>query len=175
MKLNRFIPLIIFCVISIALYVGLSLNPSNIPSALINEPIPEFSLPEIGSENISFSSSDLAKEEGVILVNFYASWCVPCYVEHPFLMELKNRGYKIYGINFKDKARDANNFLKEQGSPYYKSAADQIGRVSIDWGVYGVPETYFIKDGIIRYKHAGPILEMEFEDKIIPIIESIEG
>ena len=172
--MNKFIPLAIFCVISFALYVGLSLNPSNIPSELINEPMPEFSLSVVGGEEVSFSSADLAAEDGVILVNFFASWCVPCYVEHPFLMQLKARGYKIYGINYKDKARAANRFIEEQGNPYYKIAADEDGRVAIDFGVYGVPETYVIKNGIIRYKHGGPILEMEFEDKIMPIIESLD-
>ena len=174
MSLNRFIPLMIFCVLSFALYVGLNLNPSDIPSALINDSIPEFDLPVVGGEEASFSSVDLTKEEGIILVNFFASWCVPCYVEQPFLMKLKERGYKIYGISYKDKARDTNKFLSKEGNPYYKVAADEKGRVGIDWGVYGFPETYIIKDGIIRYKHAGPILEMEFEDNFMPIIESID-
>ncbi len=174
MSLNRFIPLAVFCVIAIALYVGLSLNPSNIPSELINDPTPEFSLPVVGGEEVSFSSIDLAAEDGVVIVNFFASWCAPCYVEHPFLMKLKERGYKIYGVAYKDKARDTNRFIAQQGNPYYKIAADEDGRVAIDWGVYGVPETYFIKNGIIRYKHASPILEMEFEDKIVPILEGVD-
>lgn len=171
--MNKFIPLVVFCAISIALYVGLSLNPSKIPSELINDPVPEFALPEIGSEDPGFSSSILAAEEDVIIVNFFASWCPPCYVEHPFLMELKNRGYKIYGIAYKDKARDTNRFLEEQGNPYFKVAADEEGRVGIDFGVYGMPETYVIQNGIIRYKHVGPILEMQFEDEFIPVLESI--
>ncbi len=174
MRLNMFIPFAIFCLLSAALFVGLNLNPGNIPSALINDPVPEFSLPIVGGEEIGFSSNDLGAEDEVILVNFFASWCAPCYVEHPFLMKLKERGYKIYGVSYKDKARDTNGFIERQGNPYYKIAADEMGRVSIDWGVYGVPETYIIKNGIIMYKHAGPIHEMEFEDKIIPIIESIE-
>jgi len=172
--MNRFIPFAIFCVIAIALYAGLSLNPGNLPSELINDPIPEFALSVVGGEEAAFSSADLAGEDEVVLVNFFASWCAPCYVEHPFLMELKALGYKIYGIAYKDKARDTNRFIEEQGDPYYKMAADVEGRVGIDFGVYGVPETYVIKNGIIRYKHAGPIHEMEFEDKIIPIIESVE-
>ncbi|HPF47052.1 MAG: DsbE family thiol:disulfide interchange protein [Alphaproteobacteria bacterium] len=172
--MNKFIPLAIFCAIAIALYVGLSLNPSNIPSVLINDPVPEFALPAVGGEEGGFSSADLAAEDGVVLVNFFASWCMPCYVEHPFLMELKKRGYKIYGVAYKDKSWDTNGFIKERGNPYYKLAADNKGRVAIDFGVYGVPETYVIKNGIIRYKHAGPIQEMDFEDKVIPIIESVD-
>lgn len=164
----------IFCVISAALFIGLSLNPGNIPSELINDPIPEFSLPVVGGEDPAFSSADLAANDDVILVNFFASWCAPCYVEHPFLMDLKARGYKIYGVSYKDKARDTNRFIQEQGNPYYQIAADEDGRVAIDFGVYGAPETYVIKNGIIRYKHAGPIHEMEFEDKVIPIIESVD-
>jgi len=171
--MNKFIPFAIFCVIALALFVGLSLNPGNIPSELINDPVPEFSLPVVGGEEVSFSSADIAAEDEVVIINFFASWCAPCYVEHPFLMKLKNRGYKIYGISHKDKARDTNRFIKEQGNPYYKIAADEDGRVSIDFGVYGFPESYVIQNGIIRYKHVGPIHEMEFEDKVMPIIESV--
>lgn len=174
MTVNRFIPFLIFCVISAALLIGLFLNPSKIPSVLINEPVPEFSLPVVGGEEVSFTSEDLKNTDEVILVNFFASWCGPCYVEHPFLMELKSRGYKIYGVSYKDKARDTNRFLEELGNPYSKTAADVDGRVAIDWGFYGAPETYVIKNGVIRYKHVGPIHEMEFEDKIVPIIESID-
>lgn len=172
--MKKFIPLLIFCVISASLYAGLYLNPGNIPSALINDPVPQFSLPVVGGEEVGFTSTELAEQDEVVLVNFFASWCAPCYVEHPFLMDLKERGYKIYGIAHKDKARNTNTFINEQGNPYYKIAADEVGRVSIDFGVYGVPETYVIKNGIIRYKHSGAIHEMEFEDKIIPIIESID-
>lgn len=163
----------VFCVIALALFTGLYLNPSNIPSELINDSVPEFSLPVVGGEDPGFSSVDLAANDEVILLNFFASWCAPCYVEHPFLMDLKARGYKIYGVSYKDKARDTNRFIQEQGNPYYQIAADEDGRVAIDFGVYGFPETYVIKNGIIRYKHVGPIHEMEFEDKIIPIIESV--
>ncbi|MDG1995001.1 MAG: DsbE family thiol:disulfide interchange protein [Emcibacteraceae bacterium] len=175
MKLKTFIPLLIFCAIALSLFVGLRLNPGKIPSELINAPIPEFAMPKVGIEEPGFSSADLAAEEGVVIVNFFASWCAPCYIEHPFLMELKRRGYKIYGVSYKDKARDTKRFIEEQGDPYYKIAADIEGRVAIEFGVYGVPETYIIKDGLIRYKHAGPIHEMEFEDKLVPIIKSIEG
>lgn len=171
--MNKFIPFAIFCAISLALFVGLSLNPSNIPSELIDRPVPDFSLTAVGSDDPGFSSSVLAAEEDVILVNFFASWCAPCYVEHPFLMELQARGYKIYGIAYKDKARDTIRFLEEQGNPYYQVAADEDGRVGIDFGVYGYPETFVIKNGIIHYKHVGPILEMQFEDEVMPIIESV--
>jgi cytochrome c biogenesis protein CcmG, thiol:disulfide interchange protein DsbE len=175
MNLKTFIPFAIFCVISLALFVGLTLNPSKIPSELINEPIPEFAMPKVGIEELGFTSADIAAEEGVVIVNFFASWCAPCYIEHPFLMDLKDRGYKIYGVSYKDKARDTNRFIKEQGNPYYQIASDLDGRVAIEFGVYGVPETYVIKNGIIRYKHSGPIHEMEFENKVFPIIKSIEG
>ncbi len=170
--MNKFIPFAIFCAISLALYVGLSLNPSNIPSELINDPVPEFALTEVGSDTASFSSETLATEEDVIIMNFFASWCAPCYVEHPFLMELKNRGYKIYGVAYKDRARNITRFLEEQGNPYTQVGADENGRVGIEFGVYGMPETYIIKNGIIKYKHIGPILEMQFEDEFIPILES---
>lgn len=171
--MNKYVPFAIFCAIALALFVGLSLNPSKIPSEFIDDPVPEFALPEVGSEMPAFSSSIIEAEEEVVLVNFFASWCAPCYVEHPFLMELKNRGYKIYGIAYKDRPRDTNRFLEEQGDPYFRVAADNDGRAAIDFGVYGYPETFVIKDGIIRYKHTGPIMEMQFEDEFMPILESI--
>ncbi|MDA0707600.1 MAG: DsbE family thiol:disulfide interchange protein [Proteobacteria bacterium] len=175
MKLSKFMPLIIFFILSVALAVGLTLNPSNIPSALIDQKIPEFSLPAIGSAEVGFTSDDLKGENEVILVNFFASWCVPCHVEHPYLMMLKERGYKIYGVDYKDKARDALGFLDKLGNPYFKTAADQVGRVSIDWGVGGFPETFIIQNGIIKYKHAGPIQVQDFESIILPVIESLGG
>ncbi|MDG1708943.1 MAG: DsbE family thiol:disulfide interchange protein [Emcibacteraceae bacterium] len=173
MKLKTFIPFAIFCVICGALFVGLSLNPSRIPSELINDPIPEFSMPKVGIDEVGFTSADIIAEDGVVIVNFFASWCLPCYIEHPFLMELEKRGYKIYGVAYKDKAHATNRFLEEQGDPYFKTAADRDGRVAIEWGVYGFPETFVIKDGVILYKHAGPIMEMQFEDEFMPILESV--
>lgn len=173
MKLKAFFPFLIFCAISIALYVGLSLDPGEIPSEFIGDPIPEFSLPVVGGEEVGLTTTDLKNEEDVVLLNFFASWCAPCYVEHPFLMELQNRGYKIYGVAYKDKAHATNRFLKEQGNPYFDTVADNDGRVAIEWGVYGFPETFIIKDGVIRHKHAGPIMEMQFEDELMPILESI--
>jgi cytochrome c biogenesis protein CcmG/thiol:disulfide interchange protein DsbE len=173
MKVNAFTPFLIFCVISAALYIGLNLNPGEIPSEFIDEPVPEFALPVVGGEEVGLTTADLTNQEGVVLVNFFASWCAPCYVEHPFLMELESRGYKIYGVAYKDKAHATNRFLKEQGNPYFETAADNDGRVAINWGVYGFPETFIIKDGVIRYKHAGPIMQMQFEDEFLPILESI--
>lgn len=170
---KTFIPFAIFCVISVALYVGLSLNPSKLPSVFIDEPMPALSLPVVGGEEIGFTAADIAAEEGVVLLNFFASWCAPCYVEHPFLMELEKRGYKVYGVAYKDKPHATNRFLEDQGDPYFKVAADNDGRTAIEWGVYGFPETFVIKDGVIRYKHAGPIMEMQFEDEFMPILESL--
>ncbi len=147
-------------------------NISDIPSALIDKPAPEFSLPPIEGRDDGFASSDLAGK--VSLVNVFASWCLPCRVEHPILMRLSREGVPVYGINHKDKAEDARRFLAELGNPYLRIGADRGGRVSIDWGVYGYPETFIVdRAGRIRYKHIGPIMPRDLEELIRPILERL--
>ena len=145
---------------------------SVVPSALIDKPVPPFTLPPIEGRNDGFASTDLAGK--VALVNVFASWCVPCRAEHPILMRLSREGVPVYGINHKDRPEDAKRFLAELGNPYRRIGADIDGRVSIDWGVYGYPETFVIdRTGRIRYKHIGPIMPRDLEELIRPILERL--
>ncbi len=147
-------------------------NISDIPSALIDKPAPEFSLPPIEGRNDGFATSDLAGK--VSLVNVFASWCLPCRVEHPILMRLAREGVPIYGINYKDKPEDALRFLADLGNPYSRIGVDSTGRTSIDWGVYGYPETFVVdRTGRIRYKHIGPIMPHDLDNTIRPILERL--
>jgi cytochrome c biogenesis protein CcmG/thiol:disulfide interchange protein DsbE len=148
---------------------------NEIPSALIVDPIPSFTLPPLeGSELPGFSSADLRTGE-VALVNVFASWCYPCRVEHPFLMRLsRERVVPIYAINYKDKPSDALEWLTEAGNPYIAIGADESGSVSIDWGISGVPETLVIdRGGAIRYRHVGPLSSNLLEETILPLIRSL--
>ncbi len=168
------VPLAVALVIGLLLFKGLPLDPSNIPSALIAAPVPEFSLPPLEGRERGLSSADLTTGE-VSLVNIFASWCGPCRVEHPLLMRLSAEGIvPVHGINYKDRPADAAGWLAELGDPYTLIGADRDGRVSIDWGVYGVPETFVIdRQGRIVYKHIGPISPRDLEEKILPLVESL--
>ena len=142
-----------------------------IPSALIDKQVPEFSLKPLPGENIGFGSLDLRSGK-VSIVNIFASWCAPCLIEHPFLMRL-SRDYKIniYGINYKDDPQNTIQWLEKNGNPYTAIGVDNNGRVSIDWGVYGIPESFIIDgSGMIRLKHIGPITESDLLEKFIPTI-----
>ena len=145
---------------------------SNVPSALIDKPAPVFQLPPIEGRNDGFASSDLAGK--VSLVNVFASWCLPCRIEHPILMRLADEGVPIYGINIRDTPEDARRFLDRLGNPYRRIGADTNGRVSIDWGVYGYPETFIVdREGRIRYKHIGPITPRVLDRTIRPKLEEL--
>lgn len=174
MKLSALIPLGIFVAILVALFVGLSLNPKDIPSALIDKPVPEFSLPPLEERGDSrrLASDDLRTGQ-IRIVNVFASWCGPCREEHPFLMALKSEyGTVIHGINYKDQPANAAAFLQAMGDPYDKVGVDRTGRVSIDFGVYGVPETYVISgDGRILMKHVGPLTPATMEAKVLPLLQ----
>lgn len=174
MLFKRFLPLFIFAGIFVAFAVGLTLNPSEIPSALINKPAPEFSLPSLEGDNIGLSSADLQDPDHIIVVNFFASWCGPCRIEHPALETLgQTEGVKLYGIAYKDRPAHSLSFLKSLGNPYAKIGTDLKGRNAIDWGVTGTPETFILKDGIIRYQHIGPIHQVQV-DKIQAIIKELQ-
>lgn len=167
-------PLILFGLLAAIFLVRLfGGDPSRLPSALIGKPVPAFVLPAVeGHNQPGFSQTDLKKGR-VSLVNVFASWCAPCHQEHPFLMDLaKDKRFDILGINQKDKAENARRFLGKLGNPYSAVGADVDGRASIEWGVYGVPETFIVSgDGRILYKHVGPINEANLKDKIRPEIE----
>jgi cytochrome c biogenesis protein CcmG/thiol:disulfide interchange protein DsbE len=170
-RLLYLIPVIVFGAVGIGLAVGLTRDPGTLPSALLDRPVPEFQLPGLdGGEG--FSSEDLKGR--VSLVNVFASWCVPCRVEHPVLMRLAEEGVPIFGINYKDPPDQAKAWLAELGDPFAKIGADRDGRVGIEWGVYGVPETFVIDtDGRIRHRHVGPIQARDLEGTLLPILAEL--
>jgi cytochrome c biogenesis protein CcmG/thiol:disulfide interchange protein DsbE len=172
-RLLFLLPALVFVVVGIGLAVGLTRDPSTLPSALIDKPVPAFELPPIaGREGDGFRSADL--EGGVSLVNVFASWCVPCRVEHPLLRTLAREGATIYGINYKDPAENAAGWLAELGDPYRAVGADRDGRVAIDWGVYGVPETFVIdREGRIRYRFVGPLQERDLDETLRPLLAQL--
>ena len=136
-------------------------------SALVGQKVPEFELAQLKGFSKP-SMEDLYSKE-FKLVNFWASWCAPCRAEHPLFMKLQQSGYKIYGINYKDKDNNAVNFLDSLGNPYFKIGADKSGRVAINWGLYGVPETFIINsEGEIIYRHAGPVTQTIFDKEFLP-------
>ena len=148
-------------------------NPRGVPSVLIGRPAPDFTLPPLeGSGLPALSSADLRGPfPGPVLMNFWASWCVPCIVEHPQLMRLKAEGVPLFGINYKDTPADAAAFLTRHGNPFTRLGCDEPGRVAIDWGVYGVPETYLIdRQGMIRWRYAGPITPVVVAQDLRPLL-----
>jgi cytochrome c biogenesis protein CcmG, thiol:disulfide interchange protein DsbE len=160
-RLLTLLPVLIFAGLAVLLFRGLSGDPSTLPSTLINRPVPEFQLPAVtGLDRPGLSSEDLRKGK-VTIVNIWASWCGPCRAEHPVLMELAKRDdIVLVGINNKDDAENAARFLGALGQPFAAIGADTTGRTTIDWGGYGVPETFIVDGkGIIRYKHVGPLSE----------------
>lgn len=172
-RLGAFAPLLLFLGLAVLFGIGLTLNPREIPSTLIGKPVPEFSLPPVKGRTLGLSSADLRRE--VSLVNVFASWCTACRAEHPMFMELKQKGIvPIHGLNYKDKPDDADRWLNELGDPYTRTGADINGRVGIDWGVYGVPETFVIgRDGRIAYKHIGQLTPKVLQTKIIPLVNEL--
>ncbi|MGF1474780.1 MAG: DsbE family thiol:disulfide interchange protein [Geminicoccaceae bacterium] len=172
-RLVFILPVVLFAGVGLALALGLGREPSRLPSVLIDQPVPEFALPVIGNEEeTGFEHADLGGE--VALVNVFASWCAPCRVEHPLLGRLASEGVPIYGINYKDEPEAARAWLEELGNPFEAIGADAEGRVAIDFGVYGVPETFVVdRDGRIRYRHAGPIMLRDLETTIQPLLDEL--
>ena len=170
---KAFIPLLIFAVLLGFLAVGLSLKPREIPSPLINKPAPAFSLPSLDAPEQKIAAQDLRGK--VWILNVWASWCVACRIEHPLLVEFSKSGtVPIYGLNYKDKRDDAIRWLVNFGNPYTRSLSDIDGLVGIDFGVYGVPETFVIdKQGVIRMKHIGPVTPEVLRDDIIPLVRKL--
>ncbi len=158
-RLIHLLPLGVFAGLAATFAFSLGRDPSKLPSALIGRPVPAFALPPVKGRTLGLSNSDL--KGGISLVNVFASWCVPCRQEHPLFLDLNKRGtVPVHGINYKDRPDDAAAWLNELGDPYTRTGADRDGRVSIDWGVYGVPETFVVnRAGIIAHKHVGPLTQ----------------
>jgi len=169
------IPLAVFAVMVIFLGIGLTLNPKEVPSPFIGKPAPMFALPQVADANKTLSSNDLKGQ--VSLVNVWASWCTSCREEHPVLLQLaKQNIVPIYGLNYKDERDNALAWLQRFGDPYTASAFDPEGKTGIDWGVYGVPETFVVdRDGIIRHKQTGPITPEILEKKLLPLIRQLQA
>jgi cytochrome c biogenesis protein CcmG/thiol:disulfide interchange protein DsbE len=168
------IPLALFVVMAVFLAVGLSLNPRDIPSPLINKPAPDFALPVLSDPSKTLTNNEYAGK--VWLLNVWASWCVSCRQEHPIFNQLASKNIvTIVGLNYKDDPRAARQWLAKLGNPYTVSIMDQEGRTGIDYGVYGVPETFVIdKKGVIRYKHTGPVTMQDVQEILMPLIDELK-
>jgi len=174
MKAKFLIPLVLFVILVVFLAIGLNRDPHELPSPLINKPAPAFNIPQLSDPNQSFSPASMQGQ--VWILNVWASWCVACREEHPVLMELaKAQVAPVIGLDYKDRREDALAMLAKQGNPFKLSAFDASGRVGIDYGVYGVPETYVIdKAGLIRFKHIGPLTLELLNQKIYPLIRELQ-
>ncbi len=173
-KLKFLLPLAIFLLLVVFFAAGLKLDPRELPSPLIDKSAPDFHLPLLGSSGKTFSPADMRGQ--VWLLNVWASWCGACREEHPLLMGLaQKKVVPLVGLNYKDTDAEGAAVLTQAGNPYQLVATDADGRVGIDYGVYGVPETYVIdKAGIIRYKQIGPITEDALRDKILPLVKGLQ-
>jgi cytochrome c biogenesis protein CcmG/thiol:disulfide interchange protein DsbE len=167
------LPLAIFLVLVGFFAVGLNLNPREVPSPLIGKPAPGFTLPVLNAPERKISAQELKGK--VWVLNVWASWCVPCQQEHPLITELaKKGGVPVYGLNYKDKAADAAAWLARFGDPFAATLSDSDGLVGIDYGVYGVPETFVVDSrGVIRLKHIGPVTPEALAKNILPMLDKL--
>lgn len=174
-RLSSLTPLLLFVALAVLLGVGLTLKPREIPSPLIGKSIPEFRLDAVKGRTLGLASADLRGE--VSIVNVFASWCTECRAEHPLWMQVKADGIvPLHGLNYKDRPDDAAAWLAELGDPYMRTGADLDGRVGIEWGVYGVPETFVIdKRGVIRHKVIGAINKKMLEETLLPLTRKLQA
>lgn len=165
------IPVVVLVGMLLLLAIGLKLDPREVPSPLIGKPAPAFDLPLLGADSAAPRLTPAALSGRPVLVNFFASWCAGCRVEHPLLMELSKQGVEIVGMDYKDAPDDAQAWLARHGNPYRQVALDREGRAGLDWGVYGVPETYVLgADGRILFKQIGPMTPQAWERDIRPLM-----
>jgi len=174
-KLKYLLPLILFVVMAVFLALGLTLNPRDIPSPLIDKPAPAFSLPVLSNPQQRLTQQDLKGK--VWLLNVWASWCVSCRSEHPVLNQFsRQQAVTIIGLDYKDEPQAARQWISQLGNPYDTIIMDVEGRTGIDYGVYGVPETFVIdKQGIIRYKFTGPVSTDDIENTLLPMIKTLQA
>ena len=172
-RLKLFLPLALFALLALFLARGLELDPKELPSALIDQPFPEFDLPKLGGESRLVRDDVLGQPA---LFNVWATWCISCRVEHPYLQALADQGVAIYGINYKDEDAAALQWLDDLGDPYVANIVDRSGSLGLDLGVYGAPETYFVDAaGTVRYRHVGVIDERIWRTRLAPIYEELGG
>jgi cytochrome c biogenesis protein CcmG, thiol:disulfide interchange protein DsbE len=172
-SLKFLIPLALFLVLAGFLAVGLKLDPREVPSPLIGKPAPEFALPRLDDPAVKIKREDLLGK--VWVLNVWASWCAPCREEHPLVVAFAKRsGVPVYGLNYKDQKAAADGWLRQLGNPYAATLVDADGRAGIDFGVYGVPETFVIdKQGIVRFKQIGPLTEDAITKKLEPLLKQL--
>ena len=173
-RLGYLVPALAFVGLLVLLAIGLTRDPTIVPSPLIGKSAPQFALPPLPGRNDGLSNADLANK--ISLVNVFASWCLACRDEHPLFMEMQARGIlPIQGINYKDRPEDAERWLAQLGDPYTRIGADRDGRASIEWGVYGVPESFLVDgEGRIVYKHIGAVTPEALEEIILPLVEQLQ-
>lgn len=173
-RLGLYVPILVFAVLTAVLGWGLTTDPKTVPSTLIGKPVPEFALPPVKGRMLGLSTGDLKGE--VSLVNVFASWCTACLQEHPVFMQIQKDGtVPVHGLNYKDKPDAAAKWLDKHGDPYTRTGADIKGRVGIEWGVYGVPETFLVgKDGRIHFKQIGPLTQETLEQILMPMIRRLQ-
>ncbi len=169
------VPLAVFVVLAGFLMVGLRLNPREVPSPLVNKPAPAFTLPRLDDPAVMVALEQMKGQ--VWVLNVWASWCTPCLAEHPLVTQLaREPGLKVVGLNYKDRTEDAKAWLARHGDPYTATLVDREGRIGIDYGVYGVPETFVIdKQGVIRFKQIGPITPEALREKIVPLVKKLSA
>lgn len=173
-RLKLFIPLMIFAVLAILFWRGLSLDPTEMPSSRVGDPVPAFSLPTVRDADARITEQTFKGE--VSLVNVWATWCAACRIEHPFLVQLAEEGMPIYGINYKDDVEEAKRWLAQLHDPYRLSVVDQDGRLGVDLGVFGAPETYVVdKQGVIRHRHVGIIDQRVWDEELGPLVERLKA
>ena len=173
-RLIYLVPLVLVAALGIFFYFQLGNDPQKLPSALLDKPLPVFSLPPIEGQSGN-GLSNVSLDGKVALLNVWASWCPPCHAEHPILMSIAQTGMPIYGVNYKDKPEDAARFLTQLGNPYVAIGSDRDGKLAIDLGVYGYPETFIVdRKGIIRYRHAGPINKPDWDKTLLPIVQKLQ-
>ena len=171
--LKRLMPLIVFSLLVALLWYGLSLNPREVPSPLVGKPSPEFELPLLNAQG-KFTHEDLKGD--ITLLNVFASWCFACRQEHEAITQLSRNGLRVIGFNYKDEPKDATAWLRQFGNPYQLVAQDLDGRVGIDWGVYGAPETFVIDHkGVVRDKRIGPVDAEYIRDELMPLVKQIRS
>ncbi|RLA51088.1 MAG: DsbE family thiol:disulfide interchange protein [Gammaproteobacteria bacterium] len=188
-RVKLFLPLLIFIVLAVMLYWGLERDPNAMPSALVDRPVPAFTLPALNVDSLDTENLDvdnLDADKGLVdeqlfvgkvtLLNVWATWCPSCRIEHPYLAELTAQGVPIIGLNYKDDDEKARRWLLRYGNPYQLVIADHQGRLGLDLGVFGAPETYLIDStGVIRFKHVGVLNDRVWQSKIAPLYQSLRA
>ncbi len=171
-RLKLFIPLFVFIALAVLFFKALKIDPGELPSVLIGKPVPAFSLSTVADAEKKVTEADL-KGYGYSLINIWATWCGPCRQEHPFLIDLKKEGVSIFGVNSQDDLKLAQRWLKDRGDPYEFSAFDSEGRLGLDLGVYGYPETFLIdNNGTVLYRHTGVLSRLDWDSRFLPLMNA---